>query len=141
MVLKIMPICEMHEISLKILHAYEASFNDLICSQNVHIYAGVKRNRYGNLVPTGVGRLCNWTPDPDGPPADEYSSFGAYQRSLSLKCEEGEPGVITWRPDADTPDTVYYQCFTHRYLGWKINVLDSCDRSGQSSKRANSRYL
>lgn len=40
----------------------------------------------------GIGRLCNWTPDPDGPPADEYSSFGAYQRSLTLKCEEGEPG-------------------------------------------------
>lgn len=92
-------------------------------------------------MPTGTGRLCNWTPDPDGPAADEYSSFGAYQRSLSLKCEEGEPGVITWRPDADTPDTVYYQCFTHRYLGWKINVLDSCDNNnGQSSKLPKSRY-
>lgn len=22
------------------------------------------------------------------------------------------------------------QCFTHRYLGWKINVLDSCDSAG-----------
>lgn len=108
--------------------------------QNVHIYAGVKRNRFGALAPTGVGRLCNWTPDPDGPSADEYSSFGAYQRSLSLKCEEGEPGVITWRPDADTPDTVYYHCFTHRYLGWKINVLDSCDGNSQSSKPTRSRF-
>lgn len=108
---------------------------------NVRIYAGVKRNRFGALAPTGIGRLCNWTPDPDGPLADEYSSFGAYQRSLSLKCEEGEPGVITWRPDENTPDTVYYQCFTHRYLGWKINVLDSCDtNNGQSSKLPKSRY-
>lgn len=78
--------------------------------------------------------MCNWTPDPNGPPADEYSSFGAYQRSLTLKCEQGEPGVITWRPDHDTPDTVYYQCFTHRYLGWKINVHDSCDQGGQASQ-------
>lgn len=111
------------------------------CLQNVQIFAGVKRNRFGALAPTGIGRLCNWVPDPDGPPADEYSSFGAYQRSLSLKCEEGEPGVITWRPDENTPDTVYYQCFTHRYLGWKINVLDSCDIGGQSSKLPKSRYF
>lgn len=92
------------------------------------------RSRNGDLIPTGTGRLCNWTPDPNGPPADEYSSFGAYQRSLTLKCEQGEPGVISWRPDQDTPDTVYYQCFTHRYLGWKINVHDSCDQGGQSSQ-------
>lgn len=42
--------------------------------------------------------------------------------------------MITWRPDQDTPDTVYYQCFTHRYLGWKINVHDSCDQGGQASQ-------
>lgn len=102
--------------------------------QNVRIFAGVTRSRDGSLIPTGTGRLCNWTPDPNGPPADEYSSFGAYQRSLTLKCEQGEPGVITWRPDHDTPDTVYYQCFTHRYLGWKINVHDVCDQGGQGSQ-------
>ncbi|XP_052899103.1 protein Skeletor, isoforms B/C isoform X1 [Anopheles moucheti] len=95
--------------------------------KNIRIFAGVHRSRSGKLVPTGIGRLCNWTPNPDGPPSDEYPSFGAYQRSLSLKCDVGEPGIITWTPDADTPDTVYYQCFTHRYLGWRINVHDACD--------------
>lgn len=85
------------------------------------------------MTPTGVGRLCNWTPDVDGPPADDYQSFGAYQRTLSLKCDPGEPGVITWTPDHNTPDTVYYQCFTHRYLGWKIHVHDSCDDSDFSA--------
>lgn len=74
-----------------------------------------------------MGRLCNWTPDVDGPPADDYQSFGAYQRTLTLKCDAGEPGVISWTPDRNTPDTVYYHCFTHRYLGWKIHVHDSCD--------------
>lgn len=71
--------------------------------------------------------MCNWTPDSDGPPADDYQSFGAYQRTLTLKCDPGEPGVITWKPDQNTPDTVYYHCFTHRYLGWKIHVHDTCD--------------
>lgn len=101
--------------------------------QNVRIFAGIHRSRGGAVVPTGIGRLCHWTSDPDGPSADDYTSFGAYQRSLTLKCDEGEPGIITWQPDNNTPDTVYYQCFTHRHLGWKINVLDSCD-SAQASE-------
>lgn len=79
--------------------------------------------------------MCNWTPDIKGPEVDEFPSFGAYQRSLSLQCDEGEPGIITWTPDENTPDTVYYQCFSHRYLGWKINVLDSCDKEAQASER------
>ena len=78
-------------------------------------------------------------------PAFLFSSFGAYQRSLSLNCQEGEsfdkttshwseylmptadpkpsslwhysgqPGILQWTPDRHTPDTVYYQCYTHRY--------------------------
>ncbi|XP_032665653.1 protein Skeletor, isoforms B/C isoform X1 [Odontomachus brunneus] len=92
----------------------------------VKIFAGVRRQR-GTIRPIGVGRLCNWVPDQNQPPADEFASFGAYQRTLVLECDHGEPGIVEWIPDEDTPDTVYYQCFTHRYLGWKINVHDSCD--------------
>ncbi|XP_028028127.1 protein Skeletor, isoforms D/E isoform X2 [Bombyx mandarina] len=95
--------------------------------KGIQIYAGARRLRSGEVTPTGVGRICNWTPDSQGPEADEYPSFGAYQRSLTLVCETGDPGVVTWTPDRNTPDTVYYQCFTHRHLGWKINVLDECD--------------
>lgn len=95
--------------------------------QAVRIFAGVTRSRAGKVSPIGVGRLCNWTPDIDGPPADDFQSFGAYQRTLTLKCDQGEPGIITWTPDRNTPDTVYYHCFTHRYLGWKIHIHDSCD--------------
>ncbi|XP_058807358.1 protein Skeletor, isoforms B/C [Phymastichus coffea] len=99
---------------------------------NVTIYAGVRRQR-GVVRPTGIGRSCNWTPDQNLPPADEFSSFGAYQRTLTLICEPGEPGIVTWVPDENTPDTVYYQCFTHRYLGWKIHVHDTCDVQPQGS--------
>ncbi|XP_018392522.1 PREDICTED: protein Skeletor, isoforms B/C-like isoform X2 [Cyphomyrmex costatus] len=97
----------------------------------VKIFAGVRRQR-GKVTPTGVGRLCNWVPDQNQPPADDFASFGAYQRTLTLECDHGEPGIVEWTPDENTPDTVYYQCFTHRYLGWKINVLDRCDVSEAS---------
>ncbi|KAL0861185.1 hypothetical protein ABMA27_009668 [Loxostege sticticalis] len=109
--------------------------------KGVEIYAGVRRTRNGELIPTGVGRLCNWTPDNNGPEADEYPSFGAYQRSLTLVCEEGNPGVVTWIPDKNTPDTVYYQCFTHRHLGWKINVHDECDESEAEESRVEERVV
>ncbi|XP_048001741.1 protein Skeletor, isoforms D/E isoform X2 [Leguminivora glycinivorella] len=109
--------------------------------QGVEIYAGVRRSRTGELIPTGIGRLCNWTPNKDGPEADEYPSFGAYQRSLTLVCEQGDPGVITWTPDKHTPDTVYYQCFTHRHLGWKINVVDECDALDSEESRVVERVV
>lgn len=36
----------------------------------------------------------------------------------------GEPYVLTWTPDASTPDLVYYQCDVHQKLGWEISVSD-----------------
>lgn len=73
----------------------------------MRIFAGVKKGKNG-AVPTGIGRLCHWTHTGDSD-ADDFESFGAYQRTLELKCDQGEPGVIEWTPDKSTPDTVYYQ--------------------------------
>lgn len=101
--------------------------------KQVRILAGATQAKDGSVIPTGTGRLCHWTHTGDSD-ADDFDSFGAYQRTLQLKCDSGEPGFIQWTPDRNTPDTVYYQCFTHRYLGWKINVLDSCDEQGAASE-------
>lgn len=87
------------------------------------MFAGVEQARGGQLVATGAGRLCNWTPDPEQPPADDFVSFGAYQRTLTLICDHGEPGVIQWTPDEDTPDTVYYQV--------SRRVRDNCESEGE----------
>lgn len=35
--------------------------------------------------------------------------------------------MFKFTPDRSTPDTIYYQCYTHRYLGWKIRIVDSCE--------------
>lgn len=100
------------------------------------MFAGVRYDRDGNTAPTAKGRLCEWVEDPNHP-ADSFTSFGAYQRTLKLHCEEGEPALLQWTPDNDTPDVVYYQCYTHRYLGWKIRVVDSCDVSDNNRKSIN----
>ncbi|KAJ3230977.1 hypothetical protein HDU78_007973 [Chytriomyces hyalinus] len=41
-----------------------------------------------------------------------------------------KPYQFTWTPDAKTPDSLYYQCYTHQKLGWKIQV------EGKSSSAA-----
>ena len=72
------------------------------------MFAGVSLDSQGRAAPTATGRLCRWKEDP-GQPADSHGSFGSYQRTLKLDCEAGQPGILQWTPDADTPDTVYYQ--------------------------------
>mmetsp|Transcript_34381 Transcript_34381/g.87919 ORF Transcript_34381/g.87919 Transcript_34381/m.87919 type:complete len:1120 (-) Transcript_34381:76-3435(-) len=32
----------------------------------------------------------------------------------------GDPFELRWTPDASTPDVVYYQCYTHQKLGWRL---------------------
>ncbi|CAG9759702.1 unnamed protein product [Ceutorhynchus assimilis] len=98
---------------------------------NITVHAGVRFSKYGPAEPIGTGRLCHWTQTGDKD-ADDFESFGAYQRTLQLKCDSGEPGIIQWKPDKYTPDTLYYQCFTHRHLGWKINVHDTCEQPSAS---------
>ncbi|XP_037504740.1 protein Skeletor, isoforms B/C-like [Rhipicephalus sanguineus] len=56
--------------------------------------------------------------------SDESDTWESFKQTLRLQCDRGQPGTFTWTPDKDTPNLVYYQCFTHYYLGWKIVVTD-----------------
>ena len=76
--------------------------------QRARVFAGVTFDRDGNPAPSASGRLCEWVEDP-AHPSDAFSSFGAYQRTLKLHCEEGQPAILQWTPDSSTPDTVFYQ--------------------------------
>lgn len=93
----------------------------LLRSPNHQVYAGIDfRSGFPDPSP-GTGRYCEWkhkTVDV----AEMVSSVEEYKRTLYLDCEEGQFGLFTWTPDDNTPDVVYYQCFTHRNLGWKIIV-------------------
>ena len=35
------------------------------------------------------------------------------------------PSIVEWTPDENTPELVYYQCWTHIKLGWRIYVVDA----------------
>lgn len=86
------------------------------------IFAGAALDADGTVQPTGVGRLCHWTHQGDSE-ADDFESFGAYQRTLELKCDQGEPGVIQFTPDRNTPDTLYYQVKIIHSSFLKVSII------------------
>ncbi|KAF8773852.1 Protein Skeletor like protein [Argiope bruennichi] len=94
--------------------------------KKVKIFAGASVDRRGKYTPTGKGRLCEWKLPQDMRSTD-FATFDEFQQNLELKCERGKPARFTFKPDRNTPDLLYYQCYTHRHLGWKIHIVDSCD--------------
>ncbi|XP_020298451.1 protein Skeletor, isoforms B/C isoform X2 [Pseudomyrmex gracilis] len=87
------------------------------------IFAGVAYDSDGYPYPTAAGRYCEWERIVVDN-ADNYETFKSFFQTLELKCEKGEPAKLEWTVEENTPDLVYYQCYTHNHLGWKINVVD-----------------
>ncbi|KAL3217853.1 hypothetical protein MRX96_031960 [Rhipicephalus microplus] len=88
------------------------------------LFAGVVLDAQNKVdVSKGTGRLCELEEDPNGA-SEKATTFAEYNKTLTQKCDQGQPGHFTWTPDKNTPNVVYYQCFTHYYLGWKISVTN-----------------
>ena len=56
-----------------------------------------------------VGPLCTYEEGPSSTREDCSITFDDYFATLKQVCEAGQPGVLKWTPDKNTPDTVYYQ--------------------------------
>lgn len=72
------------------------------------IFAGVRYDEDNYPKPTAVGRYCEYehkTIDH----SDTIETFEDYMKTLTLKCEPGEPAMLNWTVTDDTPDLVYYQ--------------------------------
>ncbi|XP_015782151.1 protein Skeletor, isoforms B/C [Tetranychus urticae] len=89
------------------------------------VFAGVSFNRGVPDPNPGAGRYCEWKHRSGIDRANEVDSVEEYKETLRLDCKPGSPAIFTWTPDDKTPDVVYYQCYTHRNLGWKILVSSS----------------
>lgn len=86
-----------------------------------NVYAGVAYDSKQFPYPTSAGPLCEWTVKTTDKWA-ESATFEEYQSSLVLACEPGQSVNLTWTVPMDAPKTLYYQCYSHNALGWKINV-------------------
>ncbi|XP_018319148.1 protein Skeletor, isoforms B/C isoform X2 [Agrilus planipennis] len=87
------------------------------------VYAGIAYDREGYPFPTATGRYCEYVHKTIDKSA-ETETFKEYFETFRLECDQGEPGYLNWTVPMDAPDLLYYQCYTHNNLGWKINVVD-----------------
>lgn len=95
------------------------------------VYAGVAYNRDGYPYPTAAGRYCEWT-HKSIDKSSEKETFQEFLETLRLECEPGSPAILNWTVPLDTPDLLYYQCYTHTNLGWKIQVVNPGYNSQQN---------
>ncbi|CAD7083693.1 unnamed protein product [Hermetia illucens] len=87
------------------------------------VYAGVDYDSNGYPFPTAAGRYCEWVhKGVDKSAVSE--TFEDYMKTVELECEGGEPAILNWTVPDDAPNLLFYQCYTHNNLGWKIHIVD-----------------
>ncbi|KAI6661503.1 hypothetical protein LOD99_13376 [Oopsacas minuta] len=91
------------------------------------VLAGLGYNEVSETVSDlSVGPYCEWTETQGN--GDNFNTFEEYKNTLVYSCGSSvTSGSFEWTPDSNTSDLVYYQCATHRLLGWKINVVDDLE--------------
>ncbi|KAG8222980.1 hypothetical protein J437_LFUL002703 [Ladona fulva] len=90
------------------------------------VFAGVGYDAEGYPYPTAAGRYCEWKHKTIDQSATS-ETFEAYFNTLRLECDDNDvngPAYLNWTVAEETPDLLYYQCYTHNNLGWKIHVVD-----------------
>lgn len=114
------------------------------------IYAGVEYDDENYPFPTAAGKYCEWQHKTIDQSATT-ETFEKYMETLDLRCDSGEPAYLNWTVEETTPNMVYYQvtqlpsikdrpslstlihlffqCYTHRNLGWKIHVKPAGEKS------------
>ncbi|XP_030381762.1 protein Skeletor, isoforms B/C [Scaptodrosophila lebanonensis] len=105
--------------------------------REIRVLAGVEFTRRGRPKPTAAGPLClsRYPPNYDRRLDDDFPTFKKFNRSLINICSDEPPALLEITPNITWPDTVYYNSFTHGYMGWKIHIIDSYTSlrsSGQS---------
>nr|XP_024216271.1 protein Skeletor, isoforms B/C [Halyomorpha halys] len=87
------------------------------------VFAGVSYDAEGFPYPTAAGKYCEWEHKTVDKSA-EFETFTEFFQTLKLNCQPGESAVLNWTVPEESPNILYYQCYTHNNLGWKIHVTD-----------------
>ncbi|CRK86870.1 CLUMA_CG000695, isoform A [Clunio marinus] len=93
----------------------------------IRVLAGVEYSRRGRPKPTAAGPLCisKYPPNQDRRLDDNFPTFRKFNRSLISDCGGTESAILEITPNSSWPDTVYYNSFTQRNMGWKIHIVDN----------------
>ena len=119
-----------------ITNSYQGGINVLAqANQSITetVIAGLDYNSVTDTISNlTVGPYCEWIETAGN--GDNFNTFEEYQATLQYSCSDNvTSGSFEWTPDSGTEDLLYFQCATHRLLGWKIRVVDSLDDCRQTS--------
>ncbi|XP_071440906.1 protein Skeletor, isoforms B/C-like isoform X1 [Hetaerina americana] len=93
------------------------------------VFAGVGYDAEGYPYPTAAGRYCEWVHKTIDQ-SRNTKTFEEFFDTLRLMCDDSSEAAssgiayLNWTVAQETPDLLYYQCYTHNNLGWKIHVVD-----------------
>lgn len=97
------------------------------------LYAGITNltkdgNNVTDFTATAQGTLCELR-GARGSNPDDFATFDEYHSSFNNSCtnsvDASSAGILEWTVPTDfEPQVVYYQCATHRDLGFKLVVFD-----------------
>lgn len=101
----------------------------------IRVLAGVEYSRRGRPKPTSAGPLCisRHSSTQDRRLDDDFPTFRKFNRSLTSDCVGSDSAILEITPNSSWPDTVYYNSFTQRNMGWRIHVVDSYVKAGFSA--------
>lgn len=101
----------------------------------IRVLAGVEFTRRGRPKPTAAGPLCisKYPPNQDRRLDDNFPTFRKFNRTLKSECESGVAAILEITPNSSWPDTVYFNSFTHRNMGWKIHIVDNYVRAASNA--------
>jgi hypothetical protein len=103
--------------------------------KEIRVLAGVEFTRRGRPKPTVAGPLCllKYPPTYDRRLDDNFMTYRKFHLNLVPECDGHESATLQITPNSSWPDTVYYNSFTQRNMGWKIHIVDNFARPGQFS--------
>jgi len=101
----------------------------------IRVLAGAEYSRRGRPKPTAAGPLCisRYPPDQDRRLDDNFPTFRKFNRSLISDCNGVDSAILEITPNSSWPDTVYYNSFTQRNMGWRIHIVDNYVKAGFNS--------
>lgn len=101
----------------------------------IRVLAGVEYSRRGRPKPTAAGPICisKYPPGQDRRLDDNFPTFRKFNRSLISECDGTDGAILEITPNSSWPDTVYYNSFTQRNMGWKIHIVDNYVKAGFNS--------
>lgn len=95
--------------------------------KKVNVYAGLDSN--GNPIGSALGTYCSYKKKAGA--NGVYDSFDQFAKDLTKECKHNptKKGQFKFTPtSALVGKQLYYQCYAHNYLGWKITVGNSSNK-------------